>query len=63
MKEVFTKSFWQGVKKIYDEALKGPPPADGAPQALAEGSPSPSPISDTAASPSQGTANGQRLGG
>ena len=28
MKEVFTKSFWEGVKKTFDEALKGPPPAN-----------------------------------
>ena len=27
MKEVLTKSFWDGVKKTYDEALAGPPPA------------------------------------
>ena len=26
MKELLTKSFWQGVKKTYDDALKGPPP-------------------------------------
>jgi hypothetical protein len=25
MKEVFTKSFWEGVKKTFDEARKGPP--------------------------------------
>jgi hypothetical protein len=24
MKELLTKSFWQGVKKTYDDALKGP---------------------------------------
>jgi hypothetical protein len=28
MKEVLTKSFWQGVKKTYEDALKGPPPDD-----------------------------------
>jgi hypothetical protein len=37
MKEVFTKSFWQGVKKTYHDALEGPPPEDGASQAPAEG--------------------------
>jgi len=26
MKEVFTKSFWQGVKKTFDQARKDPPP-------------------------------------
>jgi len=28
MKEVFTKSFWEGVKKTFDDALEGPQPAD-----------------------------------
>jgi hypothetical protein len=28
MKELLTKSFWQGIKKTYDEALKGPPPEE-----------------------------------
>jgi hypothetical protein len=28
MKEVFTKSFWEGVKKTFDEAREGPPPMD-----------------------------------
>jgi hypothetical protein len=28
MKEVLTKSFWEGVKKTFDEALEGPPPLD-----------------------------------
>ena len=37
MKEVFTKRFWEGVKKTFDEALEGPPPADTAPQTPAEG--------------------------
>jgi hypothetical protein len=26
MKELLTRRFWQDVKKIYDDALKGPPP-------------------------------------
>jgi hypothetical protein len=29
MKELLTKSFWQGVKKTYDEALKGPEAEEG----------------------------------
>jgi len=37
MKEVFTKSFWEGVKKTFDEALEGPPPANTAVQTKAEG--------------------------
>jgi hypothetical protein len=30
MKEVFTKSFWQGVKKTFHEALEEPSTADNA---------------------------------
>lgn len=26
MKELFTRSFWEGVKKTFDEAREGPPP-------------------------------------
>ena len=52
MKEVFTKSFWQGVKKTYYEALESPPPEDGASQAPAEGNLSPSSTSETPSSPS-----------
>ena len=37
MKEVFTKRFWQSVKKTYYEALESPPPEDGVSQAPAEG--------------------------
>jgi hypothetical protein len=40
MKEVFTKTFWEGVKKTFDEARDGPPPVDNAVQAPAEGGPS-----------------------
>ena len=29
MKEVFTKTFWEGVKKTFDEAREGPPPPGG----------------------------------
>ncbi len=32
MKEVFTKSFWEGVKRTFDEARDGPPPANTASQ-------------------------------
>lgn len=39
MKELLTKTFWQGVKKTYDDALKGPPPEDKSPQALPEPTP------------------------
>jgi hypothetical protein len=58
MKEVFTKSFWQGVKKTYDEALEGPPPENRASQLPAEGGPSLSPTSETAPSlsPASGVA-------
>jgi len=49
MKKVFTKSFWQGVKKTFHEALKHPPPADNALQTPAEGDPN---ASLTSATPS-----------
>jgi hypothetical protein len=39
MKEVLTKSFWQGVKKTFHDALKGPPAEDNASQAGDEGNP------------------------
>jgi hypothetical protein len=55
MKEVFTKSFWQGVKKTYYEALEGPPREDGASQAPAEGTLNPSSTSETPSSPSPST--------
>jgi hypothetical protein len=32
VKEVLTKSFWQGVKKTFNEALEGPAPTDDASQ-------------------------------
>jgi hypothetical protein len=35
MKEILTKSFWQGVKKTFDTALEGRPPTDDASQAPA----------------------------
>ena len=37
MKEVFTKTFWVAVKKTFDEAREGPPPANTASQTPAEG--------------------------
>ena len=37
MKEVFTKSFWEGVKRTFDEAREGPPPANTTSQTPAEG--------------------------
>ena len=52
MKEVFTKSFWQGVRKTYYQALESQPPEDGASQAPAEGNPSPSSTSETPSLPS-----------
>jgi hypothetical protein len=51
MKEVFTKSFWEGVKKTFDEAREGPPPAENASQTPAEGDPSDSSTSETPPSP------------
>jgi len=52
MKEVFTKSFWEGVKKTFHEALEGPPPVDNALQTPAEGDLSASSTSETPSSPS-----------
>ena len=52
MKEVFTKRFWQGVKKTYYDALEGPPPEDSASQAPAQGNLNPSSTSETPSSPS-----------
>lgn len=40
MKEVFTKSFWEGVKKIFNQALEDPPPTDKALETPAESGPS-----------------------
>jgi len=52
MKEVFTKGFWQGVKKTFDEALEGTTPAETATQTPAEDKPRDSSGSDTPRSPS-----------
>jgi len=52
MKEVFTKSFWQDVKKTFHEALEDAPPTDRAFETPAEGELSPSSTSETAASSS-----------
>jgi len=55
MKEVFTKSFWEGVKKTFHEALEGPTPVDNVLQAPAEGDLSASSTSETPLSPSVST--------
>ena len=39
MKEVLTKSFWQGVKKTFHEALEGPPRKDNSSQSPVAGNP------------------------
>jgi hypothetical protein len=49
MKEVLTKSFWEGVKKTFHEALEDPPPADDSLQTPAEGDRT---TSETPSSPS-----------
>jgi hypothetical protein len=51
MKEILTKSFWQGVKKTFHEALEEPPTADNALQTPAEGGPNAASTSATASSP------------
>jgi hypothetical protein len=52
MKELFTKSFWECVKKTFHEGLEGPPPADNALQIPAEGDLSASSKSETPSAPS-----------
>jgi hypothetical protein len=47
MKELWTKSFWQGVKKTYDDALQGPPPEEKTLPAPAEAKPKEEPIPDS----------------
>jgi hypothetical protein len=52
MKEVFTKSFWQGVKKTFDQALEDPPPADKVSQTPAASDTDASSAAQTPSSPS-----------
>jgi hypothetical protein len=52
MKEVFTKGFWQGVKKTFDEALEGTTPVETASQIPDEDKPRDSSGSETPLSPS-----------
>jgi hypothetical protein len=52
MKEVFTKGFWQGVKKTFDDALEGTTPAEPASQVPVEDKPRDSSGSDSPQSPS-----------
>jgi hypothetical protein len=52
MKELFTKGFWEGVKKTFQEALEGPPPTDNALRTPAEGELRASSTSETPSSPS-----------
>jgi len=52
MKEVFTKSFWQGVKKTFEQALEDPPPAHKALGSPAEADPNAPSTSPTPSSPS-----------
>jgi hypothetical protein len=52
MKEVLTKSFWQGVTKTFYEALEDPPLKEGPSKSPAADKADPSPASETSASPS-----------
>jgi len=52
MKEVFTKSFWQGVKKTFDQALEDPPPVDNTLPTPADGDQNASLTSATPSAPS-----------
>jgi hypothetical protein len=60
MKEVFTKTFWQGVKKTFHEALEDPPPADKALQTRDEGDPRAPSTSETPSPPSISSERNQR---
>jgi hypothetical protein len=53
MKEVLTKSFWEGVRKTFHEALEGPPPVDTALQTPHKGDLSVSSISEISSLPSE----------
>jgi len=56
MKEVLTRSFWEGVKKTFYEALEGPP-KDSTPQPPAESDGS---ASSAPPAPSSPSASSQR---
>ena len=51
MKEFFSKTFWQDVKKTFHEALAGPPLEDNATSAAAEGQLNASSGADASSSP------------
>ncbi len=53
MKEVLTKSFWQGVKKTFHDALEDPPPAEKALQPPADPTASPVPETSPPSVPSE----------
>lgn len=57
MKEVFTKSFWEGVKKTFHEALEDQPPSDAALQTAIEKEQS---ASSTSEKPSSSSASTER---
>jgi len=52
MKELLSKSFWQGVKRTFYTALEGSPAEDNASQASAESKPKDCPASENASAPS-----------
>lgn len=53
MKEVLTRSFWEGVRKTFHEALEGPPPVDTALQSPHKGDLSASSTSEIQSLPSE----------
>ncbi|HTW65117.1 MAG TPA: hypothetical protein VME17_10900 [Bryobacteraceae bacterium] len=57
MKEVFTKSFWQGVKKTFDQALEDPPPAEDGPGASSTSATPPPSATPSSSTPSSATAS------
>jgi hypothetical protein len=46
MKELFTKTFWNDVKKTFEEAAEGPPSGANASETPAESDPSKSETTD-----------------
>ena len=52
MNEVLTRSFWQGVKKTFYDALEGQPPEDKASQLPAADNPNVSSTSEAPSAPS-----------
>ena len=62
MKELLTKSFWQGVKKAYYEALDGPPAEEPAARDTVAGKLEPSTTPETKTTPAASSDQHESLG-